>query len=220
MPHVPERTLTILVLVEAIQLFLVAPLSAEFAIPPSIFLIVLAATVVLALCVVWHLRAAIVAVVAAAIIECSALGLRLFWPSHAAASLDLAALLVLIVTILIVSSAVVFGPGRVNVHRIVGAIGVYLNVAAAFAVVYRIIYLAGASNFSSLHPIDGHNKLAAFIYYSFTTLTTTGFGDIVPVDAVARSLSNAESVIGQLFPATLLARLITLEVAHREKEPL
>jgi Ion channel len=48
------------------------------------------------------------------------------------------------------------------------------------------------------------------LYFSFVTLTSTGFGDIVPVHPLARTLANVEAIIGQLYPATLLARLITL----------
>jgi hypothetical protein len=55
------------------------------------------------------------------------------------------------------------------------------------------------------------------IYFSFATLTTVGYGDIVPVDPFARSLANMESIIGQLYPATLLARLVTLELESRRK---
>jgi len=50
------------------------------------------------------------------------------------------------------------------------------------------------------------------LYFSFVTLTSTGFGDIVPVHPVIRMLVNVEAIIGQLYPATLLARLITLEL--------
>jgi Ion channel len=46
-------------------------------------------------------------------------------------------------------------------------------------------------------------------------LTSLGYGDIVPVHPYARSLANIEAVIGQLFPATLLARLVTLELQSR-----
>ena len=53
------------------------------------------------------------------------------------------------------------------------------------------------------------------IYFSFVTLTTTGYGDVFPLHPIARSLCNLEAVIGQLYPATLLARLVTLEMAHR-----
>jgi hypothetical protein len=51
------------------------------------------------------------------------------------------------------------------------------------------------------------------IYFSFVTLTSVGYGDIVPMHPIARSLANVEAIIGQLYPATLLARLVTLEVA-------
>jgi len=47
------------------------------------------------------------------------------------------------------------------------------------------------------------------------TQTSTGYGEIVPVHPVARALCNVESIIGQLYPATLLARLVTLELQDR-----
>jgi Ion channel len=53
------------------------------------------------------------------------------------------------------------------------------------------------------------------IYFSFVTLTSTGYGDIVPSHPFARGLANVEAIIGQLYPATLLARLVTLEVESR-----
>jgi hypothetical protein len=46
-------------------------------------------------------------------------------------------------------------------------------------------------------------------------LTTVGYGDIAPLDPIARALANVESIIGQLYPATLLARLVTLEMENR-----
>jgi hypothetical protein len=55
------------------------------------------------------------------------------------------------------------------------------------------------------------------IYFSFVTLTTVGYGDILPMHPVARSLCNLESIIGQLYPATLLARLVSLEIEGRRR---
>ena len=53
------------------------------------------------------------------------------------------------------------------------------------------------------------------VYFSFVTLTSVGYGDIVPLHPVVRGIANVEAIIGQLYPATLLARLVTLELEHR-----
>ena len=56
---------------------------------------------------------------------------------------------------------------------------------------------------------------AGLLYFSFSTLTTAGFGDIAPLNPMARNMANLESIIGQLYPATLLARLVSLELVDR-----
>ena len=57
---------------------------------------------------------------------------------------------------------------------------------------------------------------AKLLYFSFITLTSVGFGDIVPVHPVAQTLAMLEALIGQLFPAILLARLVSLEIESRQ----
>jgi hypothetical protein len=111
----------------------------------------------------------------------------------------------------------VFAPGRVTVHRVRGAILLYLNVAALFAIAYSFIAMAIPDAFR-WPTSDGPGPLAAhtadFTYFSLTTITTTGYGDVAPVHPLARSLANLEAVFGQLFPATLLARLVSQNVRH------
>ena len=219
--HSSERSLAALVIVEAIQLFLVAPLSAEIKVPGWSFLLILTANVTIVLAVVWRRPIAVVAVLLATLMEVAAVAWRIFKPSAQTEALDFAAALTLLVALTVVLAMTVFGPGRVTVYRIVGAIAIYLNIASAFALAYRMIdsLKPGAFSSSAGALAPGH-LLPTLIYYSFTTLTTTGYGDIVPLDPFVRSLSNVESVIGQLFPATLLARLITLEIEHRRGERL
>jgi voltage-gated potassium channel Kch len=53
-------------------------------------------------------------------------------------------------------------------------------------------------------------------YFSFITLTTTGYGDITPVYPVARLLTMFEALVGQLYPAITLARLVSLAVMHQK----
>jgi Ion channel len=112
----------------------------------------------------------------------------------------------------------VFASGRVTVHRVQGAVVLYLNFALFFFVLYRLIDALLAHGFTGLPAPGTENGTgAALLYFSFTTLTTAGFGDITPVHPLARNLANLESVIGQLFPATLLARLVSLELEHRRQ---
>lgn len=111
----------------------------------------------------------------------------------------------------------VFAPGRVTVHRVRGAILLYLDVAALFAIAYGVLEahapgaIAAAGHAVATAP---GARSAALTYFSLSTITTTGFGDLIPVHPLARSMANFESVFGQLFPATLLARLVALQLAH------
>ncbi len=70
-------------------------------------------------------------------------------------------------------------------------------------------------SFTGMSAVDDLTLPSDFVYFSFTILTTVGFGDIVPVHPLARSLCNVEAILGQLYPATLLAYLVSLEVASR-----
>ena len=63
-----------------------------------------------------------------------------------------------------------------------------------------------------------HGALSPFLYYSLTSLTTLGLGDITPVNAFARSLTVLEALLGQLFPAVILARILTLYTDDRHQE--
>ena len=112
----------------------------------------------------------------------------------------------------------VFAPGPVNRHRILGAIVLYLNLALFFSSVYRLTLDIAPDAFSGFPDgVHGSRGFAATIYFSFVTLTSTGYGDILPINPFARSLANLESIIGQLFPATLLARLVAQFVEGQQR---
>ena len=69
----------------------------------------------------------------------------------------------------------------------------------------------------SAAPFNPQNLRFRLLYFSTTTLTTVSYGDITPLNPVARSLAALESVIGQLFPAVLLARLVSMELHYRQQ---
>jgi Ion channel len=109
----------------------------------------------------------------------------------------------------------VYREGPVTGHRVRGAVAAYLLIAILFAYSYALIaYLVpGAFQLPAWAEAGpGHGE---FFYFSMVALTTTGFGDITPIHPLARSLVTLEGFIGQLYPAILLARLVTLELETR-----
>ena len=133
--------------------------------------------------------------------------------------LDSAAWLIAGLALSVVVARAVFGPGRVTYHRIVGAVLLYLIIGLVFVALFGFVALSVPNAFINLETLKGDFAIAGnLIYFSFVTLTTTGYGDIAPLHPYARSLANIEAIIGQIYPATLLARLVTLELAH-ERSP-
>jgi hypothetical protein len=118
-------------------------------------------------------------------------------------------LLIALVVIWVVARAV-FEPGRITYHRVIGAMLLYLTIGVVFVAFYTMVGAWVPNAFNGLTVAVRGSIPSDLIYFSFTTLTTVGYGDIVPVHPLARSLSNLEAIIGQLYPATLLARLVSL----------
>jgi hypothetical protein len=102
--------------------------------------------------------------------------------------------------------------GPITFHRIQGGIAAYLLLGVAWAHAYALVALLRPGAFSgALSAGDGPR---AFLYFSFVTLTTVGYGDVLPVHPAARSLAMLEAVAGPLYLAILLARLVSLAVAR------
>jgi hypothetical protein len=129
--------------------------------------------------------------------------------------LDAVAWLIAGLTLSAVVAHAVFARGEVNYHRIIGGVLLYLTIGSTFVALFGFIVLLVPNAFSNQGPIQANFAVSNLIYFSFVTLTTIGYGDIVPLHPYARSLANVEAIIGQLYPATLLARLVTLELTSR-----
>ena len=112
----------------------------------------------------------------------------------------------------------VFRPGNITHHRVQGAVVVYLLAGLAWGHVYNIVHLIDPSAIRiPLVPIVPSARFAQFQYFSFETLTTLGYGDVLPISALARALASSEALFGQLYPALMIARLVTLELRERSR---
>jgi hypothetical protein len=112
--------------------------------------------------------------------------------------------------------------GRVTTDKVLGAICVYLLLGVIWASLYAIVDLASSEHafrgaVGAAGP-DGGLGFSNLLYFSFVTLTTLGYGDIVPVSSIARTLSILEGVTGPLYLAVLIARLVGLHIAHSSQD--
>jgi hypothetical protein len=119
---------------------------------------------------------------------------------------------------LIVTLWIIYQDGPVTAHRIRGAIAAYVLLAVLFANAYALINHLVPGAFNMPDTQFRVERMQAFYYFSVVTLTTVGFGDITAVHPTARSLVMLEAFIGQLYPAILIARLVTLEIEARRSK--
>jgi hypothetical protein len=104
----------------------------------------------------------------------------------------------------------IFRTGIVTSARVQGALAVYLLLGLGWAHCYQIVNRPDPGSFQS--SVGSFFSVIEWNYYSFATLTTLGYGDIVPILPVSRSLAIGEALTGQLYLTVLIARLVALEV--------
>lgn len=206
-----DPALTALTILLAVLMFVVGPLQAGSVIGAHNFAIGAALVLVAGIFIVSGSAVAVTAILVAIALVVVATTLRLRQPSILDLYLDAAAWMIAGVTLIFVVARAVFAPGRVTLHRIIGAVLLYLVIGFTFVALFCFVALLEPNAFAGMKPLQDNLAVASnFGYFSFVTLTSVGYGDIVPVHPYARSLANIEAIIGQLYPATLLARLVTL----------
>jgi hypothetical protein len=93
----------------------------------------------------------------------------------------------------------------VDLQTVLGAIDIYLLVGMLFAFAYRFV---GVVEPSAFFGANGDGKLPQDLFFSFTTLTTTGYGNLVPAGNPGQTIAVAEMLVGQLFLVTAVAKVI------------
>ena len=204
--------LTVLTGVLILLIFVFAPLQAVGITAFHLFAIGPLLAIIGGMVIISNSPTALVLMSVALVANIAVFFLRLYYPVPFHLHILAGAWFVIACTLGIVVMQAVFRGGRVTYHRIIGAILLYLLIAVAFATLFAFVGLSGPGAIKVITFDDDQSLASALFYMSFVTLTSTGYGDIIPVHPLARSLCNIESVIGQLYPATLLARLVTLEM--------
>jgi hypothetical protein len=120
------------------------------------------------------------------------------------------ATLVSVALICLILLSQIFRTGIVTSSRVQGAVAVYLLLGLGWAHCYQIANRLIPGSFQT--SVGSFFSVVEWYYYSFETLTTLGYGDIVPIKPVSRSLAIGEALTGQLYLTVLIARLVALEV--------
>ena len=130
-----------------------------------------------------------------------------------AADMVLSAGMLAVFTVLMIKRFLV--RGREPAHRIAGAVAVYLLLGLIWTRLYQVVELASPGAFRV--PVGESPNGASLAYFSFVTLATLGYGDISPVNIVARDLAVLEAIMGQLYLVILISRLVAEGVGKSEK---
>jgi voltage-gated potassium channel Kch len=114
----------------------------------------------------------------------------------------------------------VFTTREVTQHVIFGAVSAYLLMGITWSILYALLEHFSPGAFSSA-PAPADAQPGYFIYFSFVTLTTLGYGDITPITPKAQALVIGEAIVGQIYMAVLMAWLVGLYVSRKvaEKHP-
>jgi hypothetical protein len=207
-----DPLLTVLTIIFALLLFVLAPLRADHIPGVKELVFGLLALVTGAVLVLSGRPVAIGTLLVAIGLAAVAAILRLQHPSNLDVYLDATAWLLLSLALILEVGRAVFGPGRITYHRVMGAILLYFAMGLAFAALFALIGVASDTAFSGFVVKDSRNLWDTMIYFSFGVLTGIGTGDMTALHPLTRSLTLVEAMIGIFYPATLLARVVTLQI--------
>ncbi len=206
-----------------IVLLVIEPIVSSHGILQSMFdilLVVVLAVLVLAMANEkgWRLVAVFFCVPAAAL----SLGGHLMSTTHQNIGLSIGQGLAALFFILVAGKiiATIIWTREISLDSIYGAVCGYLLIGVAWGLAYTVVQFTDPEAFDmsevlqhQLDEAEGTRNL--FVYYSFVTLTTVGYGDLTPSTEVARTLAWVESVVGQLYLGILIAGLMSALVAKR-----
>ena len=108
---------------------------------------------------------------------------------------------------------------HVTAELIYGSINVYLLVGLSFAFLHALVDFIQPGSVSGLASLSmGEESIMPYVYDSFVTMTTLGYGDVSAITGPAATIAYVEAIFGQLYIAIMIARLMGLYVAHESNQ--
>ncbi len=121
----------------------------------------------------------------------------------------------MLIAIIFTLRQVAFGTDM-TANRLVGTVCVYLLLGVIWALSYSMLELAAPGSFAGFDAWSDGGWDSEWLYFSFVTMTTLGYGDVLPVSATARAMAYMQAVFGQFYVAILVAGLVSAYISGRE----
>lgn len=143
----------------------------------------------------------------------------LFWGGVELEIIAAASTVIWTALVIVIVLGKLFQAHGVTTGAITKAVVTYLLIAIAFAYLYELLQLSQPGSFSGIPLGAGSGPLGdALLYFSLVSLTTVGYGDIVPVSSLARPVAALEGAVGTIYIAVIIARLVALHVVSSAEQ--
>lgn len=118
----------------------------------------------------------------------------------------------------VINTRQIFLEGDIDGNKIIGSITLYILLGLIWAVIYLILLTMDPHAFSGIEPGSWQQIFSRVAYYSFVTLTTLGYGDVLPTNHIAEFFVYIEAILGVFYMAVIVASLISLRLAMINEE--
>ena len=127
-------------------------------------------------------------------------------------------LLVFFIRVFIIASKQVLFVGDVDANKIIGSLTLYILLGLIWAVIYLLILAMDPQAFSGIEVANWQQGFSRVAYYSFVTLTTLGYGDILPTNHIAEFFVYMEAIVGVFYMAIIVSSLLSLHMTANEEK--
>ena len=141
-----------------------------------------------------------------------------FLDANLQAYLLLATLLIFFIGAFLVAAKEVLFVGEIDLNSVIGSLSLYLLLGLIWAVIYLLLLVMNPSSFSGIEVQGWQQTFPRVIYYSFVTLTTLGYGDILPTTHIAEFFVYLEAVVGVFYMAIIVASLVSIHLASPNRK--
>lgn len=136
-----------------------------------------------------------------------------FFNHQATVYFILLTLLIFFIRVFVIAAKQVLFVGSIDSNKIIGSLTLYMLLGLIWAMIYLLILAMDPQAFSGIESTNWQQIFARVAYYSFVTLTTLGYGDVLPTNHIAEFFVYMEAIVGVFYMAIVVSSLISLHLS-------